>query len=102
MDDEAKQSEHQKPTSAAQGPAHYRVASVHKSTGPGGAEGDDWHRYVLTGGRSAITGWCRGTREEVTEHAARCADEFNARSDGKRNPHWSRRTPAPKPKSRTD
>lgn len=102
MENDAKQAEQERATPGTQGPAHYRVSSVHKSSGPGGAEGDDWYRYVLTGGRSAITGWCRGTHEEVVEHAARCAEEFNARSDGKRNPHWSRRGAAPKAKSRTD
>lgn len=58
----------------------YEVASVEKAAMPEGGEGGDWHRYVLTSGRSRITGLHRGTLEEVTAYAQSCAEEFNLRS----------------------
>jgi hypothetical protein len=58
----------------------YEVASVEKVAMPEGGEGNDWHRYVLTSGRSRITGLHRGTLEEVTAYARGCAEEFNLRS----------------------
>lgn len=66
----------------------YHVALVEKSTGPGGAEGRNWHRYVLDGVRSPITGYRQGTLKEVKEYAQRCADELNERASGKRSP-WA-------------
>ena len=69
---------------------HYRVASVDKAEAPGDAEGD-WYRYVLVGGRSPITGLRRGTRDEVTEHANRCAEELNERNNGKSASAWAPR-----------
>lgn len=69
---------------------HYRVASVDKAEAPGDADGD-WYRYVLVGGRSPITGLRRGTRDEVTEHANRCADDLNQRNNGKSASAWAPR-----------
>lgn len=69
---------------------HYRVASVDKAEAPGDAEGD-WYRYVLVGGRSPITGLRRGSRDEVTEHANRCAEELNERTNGKSASAWAPR-----------
>ena len=66
----------------------YHVASVEKSTGPGGMEGPNWHRYVLGGVRSPITGYRQGTLKEVKEYAQQCADDLNARASGKRSP-WA-------------
>jgi len=59
---------------------YYQVASVEKTNGPAGAEGDDWYRYVLASGPSKITGFHRGSLEEVTEYATDCAAAFNMRS----------------------
>ena len=50
-----------------------------KVNGPGGANGDDWHRYVLARGPSRITGFHRGTLAEVTEYAAESVAAFNER-----------------------
>jgi len=69
---------------------HYRVASVDKAQGPG-EEGGDWYRYVLVGGRSPITGLRRGTLDEVTEHAQRCAEDLNERNNGKSASAWAPR-----------
>jgi hypothetical protein len=47
---------------------------------PAGTEGNDWYRYVLSGGSSRITGFHRGSRAEVEEYANHCVEEFNLRS----------------------
>jgi hypothetical protein len=59
----------------------YAVASVEKAAMPAGTEGDDWYRYVLSGGSSRITGFHRGSRAEVEEYAIHCAEEFNLRTN---------------------
>jgi RNA recognition motif-containing protein len=59
---------------------HYEVASVERASPPTGGEGEDWHRYVLSSGRSSITGLHRGSSAEVWEYAASCAAAFNQRS----------------------
>ena len=67
----------------------YRVASVEKSKeGPGGAGGNNWHRYILDGVRSPITGYRQGSLKEVTAYAEQCAIDLNARASGKRSP-WA-------------
>ena len=58
----------------------YEVAEVEKVDGPGGADGDDWYRYVLTRGSSRITCFHRGTQAEVTDYATECEDAFNERN----------------------
>ncbi|MGA7979989.1 MAG: RNA-binding protein [Chromatiaceae bacterium] len=66
---------------------HYQVASVEKATPPNGSHGDDWYRYVLSSGRSRITGFHRGSSAEVWEYAATCADAFNQRSTKSKSSH---------------
>ena len=58
----------------------YEVTEVEKVDGPGGADGDDWYRYVLARGDSRITGLHRGTLAEVMEYTAECAAAFNERN----------------------
>lgn len=58
----------------------FEVTCVEKATMPTGTGGDDWYRYVLASGRSQITGYHRGTREEVSAYAETCAEEFNVRN----------------------
>ena len=69
---------------------HFRVALVEKSVVPQGAEGEDWHRYVLESEYSAITGWRRGSLQEITQHAIHCTEELNARSTNGLS-HWTYR-----------
>lgn len=57
----------------------YEVASVEPAE-LGGNQETDWYRYVLASGRSMITGFRRGSLEEVTEYARDCAHAFNLRS----------------------
>lgn len=58
----------------------YEVASVEKAVMPDEGQGGDWYRYVLSSGRARITGFHRGTLEEVTAYATSCAEDFNLRS----------------------
>ena len=59
---------------------HFRVALVEKSPVPQGTEDEGWYRYVLESGYATITGWRRGSLQEITQHARHCAEEQNARS----------------------
>ena len=70
----------QSPQTQRDSTPHFRVALVEKSVGPQGAEGEDWYRYVLKSRYGAITGWRRGSLQEITQHAVHCAEELNARS----------------------
>lgn len=58
----------------------FEVASVEKADMPDGGQGGDWYRYVLASGRARITGFHRGTPEEVTAYAQNCAEDFNLRN----------------------
>lgn len=69
---------------------HFRVALVEKAAVPQGGKGEDWYRYVLESGNAAITGWRRGSRQEITQHARRCMEELNARR-GKGFSPWAYR-----------
>ena len=60
--------------------SHYEVTSVEKAAVPARGQGNDWYRYVLSCGKARITGFHRGTREEVTEYAYGCAEDFNLRA----------------------
>jgi hypothetical protein len=70
---------------------NFRVALVEKAAAPQGAEGDNWCRYVLESGHSAITGWRRGSLQEVTQHAIRSTEELNTRSNSGPSPWAFRR-----------
>lgn len=58
----------------------FEVTSVEKVSVPEGGQDGDWYRYVLASGRARITGFHRGTPEEVTAYAKNCAEDFNLRS----------------------
>ncbi|HCU53605.1 MAG TPA: hypothetical protein DIC36_04755 [Gammaproteobacteria bacterium] len=61
----------------------FRVARVEKTSPPDGGSTDIWYRYVLDNGRSTITGLRQGPLKEVTAYAERCAEQINARGQGK-------------------
>jgi hypothetical protein len=69
----------QAPDTQVDSSRHFRVALVEKSAVPQGAEGEDWCRYVIESGRSTITGWRRGSRQEITQYAILCTEELNSR-----------------------
>jgi RNA recognition motif-containing protein len=58
----------------------FEVASVERVADPSGNGADNWYRYELRSGPARITGFHRGSVEEVTEYAAGCADAFNERN----------------------
>jgi hypothetical protein len=60
-------------------PRPFKVASVEKIDPPNGAQGSDWHRYVLDNSRSQVNGLRRGTRKDVMAYAAQCAEQLNVR-----------------------
>jgi len=70
--------------------AAFKVARVEKTAAPDGTSGHSWYRYVLDNGRSTITGQRSGTLKEVQAHAARCAEQINARGFGSQS-LWSPR-----------
>ena len=47
---------------------------------PSGGQGGDWYRYVLASGAARITGYHRGTPEEVAAYANSCVEDFNLRN----------------------
>jgi len=65
---------------------HYQVVSVEKARMPTGTDDEDWYRYVLSSGSSRVTGFRRGSREEVEEYASHWAEELNSRSISGKSP----------------
>lgn len=77
------------PAQPARPGARFRVGRIEKSQVPGGGDGADWHRYVLENGCNSITGFRRGTLQQVTEHALQLAQELNERHDSPRALRWT-------------
>lgn len=59
---------------------HFRVALVEESDIPQGAEGDNWCRYVIENAHATMTGWRRGSLQEVTHYARGYTEELNTHS----------------------
>ena len=70
---------HPSPETQWDSPRYYRVVSVEPATAPPGAEGNDWCCYALENRHFTLTGWRRGSLREITQYAARYAEELNAR-----------------------
>ncbi len=60
---------------------HFRVALVEEAAIPQGAEGDNWCRYVIENAHATMTGWRRGSLQDVTHYARGYAEELNAHSN---------------------
>ena len=72
---------------------HYRVALVEKSAAPPGAKGENWRRYVLENGCASITGWRRGSLQEIMQYAIDCTERLNTpRSHSVYRPPQHRKT----------
>lgn len=80
--------------------APYTVASVEKSEPPGDVEGRDWYCYIVVSGRSTITGYCRGSRQEATSRAKDFAEDLNSRMGGVKPFGWTPRRSAAAPRAR--
>ena len=57
----------------------YEVVSVQRTEPPPGADGSDWHRYVITQGINTINGCRQGTIEAVTEAVQEIVVQLNGR-----------------------
>ncbi len=62
----------------------YKIVSVQRAEPPRGAEGSDWHRYVIAQGTNTINGWRQGNLEAVTRVVEEFVTQLNERQLGKR------------------
>ncbi len=62
----------------------YKIVSVQRAEPPRGAEGSDWHRYVIAQGTNTINGWRQGNLEAVTRVFEEFVAQLNERQLGKR------------------
>jgi hypothetical protein len=79
-----------KPTDVST-PAAFSVKEIEKTTPPTGAGGSNWYRYEIASARSTITGYSRGTLQEVTRHAKAFAADLNSRAGGTGRSPWAPR-----------
>ncbi len=61
----------------------YEIVSVWRAEPPRGAEGSDWHRYVIAQGSNTINGWRKGNLEAVTRAVEEFVAQLNERQLGK-------------------
>jgi hypothetical protein len=57
----------------------YEVVSVRRTEAPAGAEGSDWHHYVITQGINTIHGCRQGSLTAVTEAVEGIVAQLNGR-----------------------
>jgi hypothetical protein len=63
----------------------YEIVLVRRAKPPPGAEGSDWHRYVITfEGRNSIYGCRQGDLRAVTRAVEEIVGQLNQRHLGKR------------------
>ncbi len=62
-----------------EGPPRCTVVSIEKSNGPGGAEGSDWHRYIIDSPGSPIVGYRRGKKREILAYLDECTSKLEER-----------------------
>ena len=60
----------------------YEVVSVRRVETPPGAEGSDWHRYVIAQGSETIHGYRQGNFEAVTIAVEEIVAQLNERHLG--------------------
>ena len=76
----------------------YEIVSVRRAKPPPGAEGSDWHRYVIAfEGTETIRGYRQGSIEDVIKAVEEIVAQVNERHLGKRG----RVNLIPTPKKRT-
>ncbi len=61
----------------------YEIVSVRRAEPPRGADGSDWHRYVIAHGTNTIHGWRQGNLEAVTRAVEEFVAQLNERQLGK-------------------
>ena len=63
----------------------YEIVSVRRAEPPPGAEGSDWHRYVIAfEGTDTIRGCRQGQLKTVTSAVEEIVAQLNERQSGKR------------------
>ena len=63
----------------------YEIVSVRRAKPPPGAEGSDWHRYVIAfEGRNSIHGCRQGSIKDVIKAVEEIVAQLNERHLGKR------------------
>jgi hypothetical protein len=62
------------------------VVSLERTTGPGGAAGNDWYRYVISSPGSPITGYRRGKKSELLEYLTECISKLDERLNSGKAP----------------
>jgi hypothetical protein len=58
----------------------FNVIAIEKTTPPDGAATGVWYRYVLENGKSTITGYRQGSKDQVAKYARDFAADVNARA----------------------
>ena len=58
----------------------FRLTEIEKTTQPKGMEGDNWYRYKIGEGESAIHGIRAGSLKAVTAYAEEFAENLNERT----------------------
>jgi len=62
----------------------YSIESIKPVDPPTGAEGDDWHQYVIVQGTNRISGYRQGNLESVRQSTEENIELLNERQFGKR------------------
>ena len=61
----------------------FRVTSIQKCSPPQGMRSGQWHQYTVENQLTTIRGVARGSKAEVTRHAAAYAEQLNLKNDPK-------------------
>ncbi len=69
------------------------VVSVEKSEGPGGADGNDWYRYVIDSPGSPITGYRRGAKRDILKYLNECTSKLEERMNTRKPARSAGRKP---------
>lgn len=75
-------------------PSTCTVISVEKSDGPGGADGNDWYRYIIDSPGSPITGYRRGAKRDVLAYLNECTSKIKERMGTRKSPRSAGRKPS--------
>jgi hypothetical protein len=76
----------------------YRLISIDCTAAPRGAAGDDWLVYRIAHGTNVVTGYRRGSHNNVAAEVERIVSAFNVRLLAKGRPYRSARPRTPPPR----
>ena len=62
----------------------YEIVSVRRAARPPGAEGSNWHHYVIAQGANVVQGYRQGNLKTVTLAVEEIVAQLNERRSGKR------------------